>query len=133
MGFDEIVRQNPFIAYEIAVDRGYANEKLEEIIATDAELSYYYAYDLLGGERFPLGEPAIAEDSYWSLSYAQNIIGGRFELGEPAIAKDPRWSFEYAADVLKTRFPQGEEAIRGSEWQSDYEEEFGLESNFESL
>lgn len=155
VGFDEIIQQHPVVAYEIAVDRGYASEGLEEAIATDAELSYYYAVDLLGGERFPLGEPAIATDQHWSFLYTQ-LIGDKFELGEPAIAKNPlysyryareallprgikgfplgeemiatnaEYSFRYASEVLEKRFRLGEPAIRGSEYQSKYEQLFGV-------
>ena len=105
----------------------------EDVIATNAEFSYLYAAAVLkprGIIGFPKGEDAIATHARHSYWYAivvfkpRGIIG--FPKGEHAIATDAEYSYLYAKDVLKDRFPQGEDAIRGSEWQDEYEELFGV-------
>ena len=56
------------------------------IAAVDASYAYTYA-SIMIGNRFELGEEAIAKSAHWSYIYALNVLNGRFELGEPAIAK----------------------------------------------
>ena len=55
-------------------------------------------------DKFPLGEPAIAKDSYYSYLYAFDILEGPFKLGEPEIAKDEFFSKRYTQEVLKKDF-----------------------------
>lgn len=86
----------------------YENDKdalkvREHAISTDAEYSYLYARDVLGG-RFELGEPAISTNAADAYKYAQNVLEGRFEVGEEAIAKDPEYSALYAKYVLDADF-----------------------------
>lgn len=124
-GFDEYMHQNPDVAYEIALSRGYASEQLEDAIATSAWFSHIYAQNVIKGS-WPPGEKAIATDAWSSYRYAKHVIQGPWPPGEKAIAGDAWASFWYAQDVLGERFLEGEPAIRGSEYQQDYEQRFGI-------
>ena len=102
-------------------------EKIEDAIATDAYYSYFYAKDVLKGERVEKIEDAIATSAGFSYQYAIYVLKGkRFEKGEDAISTSAYYSYLYAKDVIKKRLPQGEPIIRGSRWQEDYEQEFGI-------
>ena len=102
-------------------------EKGEDAIATSALYSYAYAKHVLKGERVEKIEDAIATDAWYSYRYARDVLKGeRVEKFEDAIATSAHYSYMYAAYVLKKRFPKGEDAIHGSEYQEDYEQEFGI-------
>lgn len=89
----------------------------EPLIIKDAQLSYYYANDVLG-HPFNAGESIIATDALYSCYYASHTLKGRFKKGEPAIAQSPRQSYEYAVQALKGRFEKGEPAIAKDALQS---------------
>ena len=79
---EEVMSLKPSWAYYHCLKYG-PNEKLENIIATNAEYSYWYAEKVLKG-RFELGELAISKcftASYW---YAR-LLKCRFKLGEETI------------------------------------------------
>jgi glutamate mutase epsilon subunit len=40
-----------------------------------------------------------ASNAYYAYMYSYNIIGDRFELGEEAIAKSAHWSYNYAVMI----------------------------------
>lgn len=81
---------------------------VEPYVARSPMHAYEYARQI--GDRFKLGEPTIATDSYASLLYIKNILKGRFKLAEPTIAKEKLDSYSYAA-LLNSRFPLGEPKI----------------------
>ena len=62
---------------------------------------YLYAKEVIKG-IWQEGEAVIAEDNWYSLLYARNILHGRFLLGEKAIAKNPHTSEPYR----KTIYPE---------------------------
>lgn len=109
----------------------------EKSIKTNAKYSYEYA-NLLG-QRFPEGEPSIAQDPHYALKYAINILndgtralkelprfesengywstGGkskpiRFLMGEKSIARLPAVAFEYTYYIIRGKWPEGEPAIK---------------------
>jgi hypothetical protein len=62
-------------------------------------------------------EPIIAKDPTTSLEYAR-FIGERFPLGEKAIASDAGIAFQYVVSVLFGPFPEAEETLKNSDmWQ----------------
>ena len=102
----------PSEAYDLAYSNPELRPQLEPIIAKSTEHSLYYASHVLRGP-FPLGEPAIATDAEISYDYALNVLKRKpFPAGEPAIATNAGYSYEYAIEVLKCKpFPLGEPAI----------------------
>lgn len=107
---------NPHDAYQISLTLGsYLGEhqrstELEQIIATDARMSFMYAANVIE-ERFILGEPAILQNARTSLSYAKDVVRGPWPEGEAIISTDPQCAYEYARYILKGRFKLGEPAI----------------------
>ncbi len=85
-------------AYHLATDYynqlGIRHYDLEEIIATDVNFSYCYAYFILE-DRFELGEPKISINGYYSCAYARYVLKGRFELGEYTVANSLLSKAEY--------------------------------------
>jgi hypothetical protein len=101
------------------------NDELEQIIATDPQWAYYYAYDVIKG-RWELGEPTIATDTLWAYMYAVTIIKERWEQGEPVIATIPDYACYYAIYVIKGRFELGEPTIKQSNYWGRYCKEFEI-------
>ena len=69
----------------------YANEpeelkRREHTIATDAELTYKYARDVLE-HPFPAGEEAISKDANFASYYAKRVLKADFYLDGKLIAK----------------------------------------------
>jgi hypothetical protein len=116
--YDE-VKKYPSLAYDYCAFKNNSQpiKELEPTIARNAELSYYYANSILGGE-FKLGEKIIATNALNSYLYARDVLKGPFKLGEVAIAKDADYSYLYARDVLKGPFKLGEEAIATNAYYS---------------
>jgi hypothetical protein len=138
---EESISQDPFIAlsyfYHFCNDTDFSRfPEAEPLIALDKRDSMLYAS--LTGERFILGEAAIAKDCDMAMTYALSITKQRFIEAEPlifnkanpvgcllyvkmvgevipeaedAICRDPKTSLEYAKTVLKGRFPEGEDSI----------------------
>lgn len=127
--------RDPQTAYEYALGRGYelgrgpASKPFpagEPAIATRADLSYYYALNVLHA-RFPAGEDSIAKYPGWAQPYAHAIIRGPFPEAENAIKDSAHYSYYYAIEVLKDRFKAGEPAIaRDPEYRRDYKTHFGV-------
>jgi len=84
-------------------------KKGETAIAEHGRYSLEYASEVLKGP-FPAGEPAIAASPEFSYEYAK-LIGKSFKLGERTIAENSYYSLAYAREVLKGPFPAGEPAI----------------------
>jgi hypothetical protein len=73
-----------------------------------------------GAPRWPAVEPILARDPKSASDYARRR-GERFELGEPAIASDAGMAMMYVLLVLHDRFPAAEETIMASpEWSRTY-------------
>lgn len=93
---------------------------LEPYIATSANASWGYVYEVINGSkqsgiRWPPGEAAILKDPYFSYMYASDIIGGAWPEGEETISQDAGYSVLYA-ELLGHRFPAGEPAILKNSW-----------------
>jgi len=99
---EEIIAAELTPAYWYAQDVIHGRwPEAEPIFATDPQYSYVYARNVLDGDRFELGEKAIAESAEYSYVYARNVLDGdRFELGERAIASDPEYAVKYMKYVL---------------------------------
>jgi hypothetical protein len=73
-----------------------------------------YAYAESAKERgegpWPECEEVIAPDPYFSILYAEHILGGPFPEGEAAIAQYSTYSVQYAS-LCKAPFPKGERRI----------------------
>lgn len=106
--------------------------KYEPLIAQDGETACEYAINCLR-DFFPLGEPAIAQDSYYSVKYVE-YFSKRLKEAEPMLAKSkgdaekyaeimrrkelwadwtveelsrsPVWLFCYAKDYIKGPLPE---------------------------
>lgn len=97
-----------------------------ELLATVPSLAFNYAFNgnnqdgFNSPKAFPLGEPAIATSSYYSVLYAEYVLRGPFPLGEPVIAKSSRHALRYACQVLKKKFPLGEPVIAAKADDSYY-------------
>jgi len=57
-----------------------------------------------------LGEDTIAQDSYYSFAYAQDVLKDRFKKGEGVIIKEKVWLRKYM-NLLK-KFNKLEEFLR---------------------
>lgn len=105
---EKAIASHPRVAYNYAVD---ILDLGEPVLASDPVYSRGYAKHILHGP-FKLGEIERAKGAQSAYNYAMDDLKGeRFELGEPAIAKAPFWSIQYARDVMKGRFPAAEAAI----------------------
>jgi hypothetical protein len=124
-GFDQATEHVPHVAWNHYKGDVEELKKREHVWARSAAYSHRYADDVLE-ERFPEGEPAIATSAKYSHWYADDVLEERFPEGEPAIAESAGYSYLYALSVLSGRFLEGEPAIRGSEYQEDYEQIFGI-------
>ena len=103
-------------------ERYVPNSEEEKIIAQECYYSILYAEDVIGG-RFPLAEDLISKDPISSYDYALNVIKGRWEMGEKAISTNAATSLSYAKNVLKGRFRLGEPAIsKNTQTRMSYEE-----------
>ncbi len=115
----------PSEAWELALTLYYASEapmripELEAIIATDAYYSLCYADNVIGGS-FELGEPAIAIHPETAYKYAKNIIQRVWEDGEDAIATNADYAYNYAMYIKQGRFEKGE-AIIATDAQRSYD------------
>lgn len=49
-------------------------------------------------------EKIISTDSQYSYFYILNVIKGPWEEGEDIISKHPYWSYKYARDIIKKPF-----------------------------
>ena len=117
----------PKEAYDMSYSNPKLRPKLERVIATSAEFSYWYARHVLKRKPFPAGEPAIATSADYSYLYAQYVLKFKpFPAGEPAIATSAKWSYAYAFYVLQRRFPAGEPALATDAYMAyDYNQRFG--------
>ena len=79
----------------------------ENIISTDARLSYRYAVEVVKG-RWVLGETAIKLDIRWSSWYAFNVIKGRWIEQESLILLEPEWTLWYTINVVGQPWPRNE-------------------------
>ena len=110
----------------------YANDvikgrwtKAEPYIMKDPEVAYIYASYVIEG-RWPEAEPYIMKSPYSAYIYANDVIKGRWTKAEPYIMKDPEVAYIYASYVIEGRWPEAEPYIKGSIYQDDYEEQFGV-------
>jgi lambda repressor-like predicted transcriptional regulator len=116
--------KDPFLLYDYAdVFNERLQPKFEDIIAQDAEASYYYALNILQGP-FPKGEDVMATDLYTAYHYAADVLHKPFPKGEAIISNFPYSSYYYAKEVLHDRFPKGEKAIIESRGQPDNAEPY---------
>lgn len=76
---------------------------LECIIAEDSSFSLDYAQNILRDKPFPLGEQLIALSEWVSFQYASYIIVRRFELGEKSIFKNETRASRYKKAFLTER------------------------------
>ena len=81
----EIAKTNTKWAYEYL--QKHNDDDLEKIIAENAHYAFYYAYYVLNGQPFPLGEPAIAKDEYYSKEYTKYVLKTDFILDGKLICK----------------------------------------------
>jgi hypothetical protein len=104
--------KDPFLTYEYALKivKGKIKDEWEDIIALDAQTSFWYAKYIIKGP-FPKGEDKIAKWLRYAYTYANDILQGPFLKGEDTIAIDGYYSYLYAQNVLKDRFIKGEDAI----------------------
>lgn len=133
--FSRDPRMTPEQAFEYAESLRYLDvpDYVERAIAKSPVLSLKYAFGI-NFRRFPLGEPAIATDAELSFSYAVNVLdhgdfvqgSRRFPLGEPAIASSPAWAAQYASRVLKSRFTEAEPVIKDSPYWDSYKNKFNI-------
>lgn len=101
------IAKSPKVAFE------YARKILqgpfplgEAAIASESYTALEYALQIKG--RFPLGEAIIAQNAERSLTYARDVLNGYFPAGEAAIASDAKTAYEYAKDVLNAQWPCAE-------------------------
>ena len=85
----------PKEAYDMSYSNPKLRPKLERVIATSAEFSYWYARHVLKRKPFPAGEPAIATSAEYSYYYAIDVLQRRFPAGEPALATDACMAYDY--------------------------------------
>jgi hypothetical protein len=100
---------------------------LEPYIKDDPELAARYAIYVLHGP-FPAGEPAIATDPYWALSYTEHALDFKpFPAAEPALLRVPYYAALYAIRVLRRRWLEAEPVIQQDlfAWKK-YKAEFGI-------
>jgi hypothetical protein len=107
---------------------GQPQPALEPYIKDNPELAARYAIYVLHGP-FPAGEPAIATDPYWALTYAEQALGSKpFPAGEPALLQAPYYAMLYAIRVLRRRWLEAEPIIQSEDlfaWKR-YKAEFGI-------
>lgn len=101
------------------VDNKIRHKKYEDLIASDANASIWYAGDVLKGP-FPDGEDVISKDTSAAEFYARVVIKKPFPEGESAIARGADESVSYAQEVLKGPFREGEDAIATDAYTSSY-------------
>lgn len=102
------------------------DKKLAHLLApyiTDPWLLFHYANDIVKGKVCNEMEDIIAKDADSSFFYANEVLEAPFPKGEPVIATHDENSYLYAYFVLKKAFPLGEEAIiKGKDKLKDYME-----------
>ena len=89
--------------YDHILDMGILEKYQHEYSITTPANTFNYVYRVLQ-KPYAAGEPTIAtnaEISYW---YARDVLNGRFELGEPVIATDAEYSYKYARDIIQRSF-----------------------------
>ena len=91
-GYEERVYHVPVLALSALFQ--FSNrkdkDKLEWCISKDAKASFRYTS--VTGERFKIGEDAIASDPYYSFYYARNVLKGSFPAGEEAMKHTSYWN-----------------------------------------
>ena len=98
---------------QVLVDSGLLSDP-ETILWT---LNHKY---FAGAPRWPAVEPVLAQDPKYAFEYAKKR-GERFELGETALASDPIMAANYAIIILRGRFSEAEETIKTDpEWWKIY-------------
>jgi hypothetical protein len=100
----EKVKHHAVLALEYARKHKRPIPELEQIISTDADMSFFYAKEILNGKRFKLGEKEIAKQTDIACRYAIQIIKGKWAAGEEAIAKDSFYAKLYTKKALKKSF-----------------------------
>jgi len=129
-GYEKAMEKVPELAWRTHENNRDKLREMEDTWAKSAEYSFLYGLNFLkplGIKGFPKGEDIISTDARYSCWYAEHVLKKKFPKGEDAIATDAEYSFRYARDVLENRFPKGEDVIRGSKYQRNYEELFGVE------
>lgn len=108
----ENIKRNPVMALMATNgSRAVYAPELENTIAQEPSTALEYASNNLGSlSRFPKGEKAIASQPMTAYAYALHI-GNRFELGEPAIAKHTDLMASYS-DMFDVEFPNQEQRSR---------------------
>ena len=79
---------------------GSTRKRLEGVIAYSAFRSCWYVQNILGRQRFPLGEPVIAKHPSHASWYAVNIIKGVWPEAERAIASELDASRYYYSHII---------------------------------
>jgi hypothetical protein len=99
----------------VLVESGVIESPEDALRIISRNINYGY------GERWPELEPLFARDPKTAVEYAR-FTGQRFPLGEKAIASVPEYAYFYVITVLKDRFPQAEATLRKDpEYWSYYE------------
>ena len=68
----------------------------------------------------------VTLDPRMAYNYSLNFIQEPFPKGETAIARSAKYSFRYAVNILQDRFRAGEKNIKGSNYENQYKEYFGI-------
>jgi len=113
----------PYEAYLKSCEAQKRMPEHEPLIMQYAELSYWYARDVIKG-RWSEAEPVISESISSAYFYARDVIKGRWSEAEPMILKNARYAYHYACVVIQERWYEAEEIIAKSVWKDDYLKQF---------
>jgi hypothetical protein len=95
----------PEIAFNLAVRlydaSGERDERLESVIAQDAQSACWYAERVLKGPWLE-AESVIAQDPACAYRYALYVLRSPWPEAEPVIVQDPRRAYWYARYLLET-------------------------------
>jgi hypothetical protein len=97
-------------------------EEAEHVLAAPGDHIYYtmrYAESVIGG-RFYEAEPFILTDIGSAYRYAEIVIKGRWPEAEALIMTNLKWAFEYAKHVIKGRWVEAEPLFKGSKYEKRY-------------
>ena len=109
----------PEQAYNICYNNKRRILKLEPLIATDANWSYWYAANVINGP-FKKGEDIISKYTMESYLYARDIKMGRFKRGEISIIKDPKLAYWYCKLIINLPLEEAHSVIFKSMWKEEY-------------
>jgi hypothetical protein len=95
----------PEIAYNLAAAlyraSGERDERLESVIAKEAQFAYQYARLVLKAP-WPEAEPIIVQEPRPACFYATYVLKAPWPEAEPVIVQNPKYAMWYADHVLKT-------------------------------